>query len=166
MSFLDDMKQLSSEYDKEKLHGKEKETLDSCLYFLKSDIRRYVANGEKNISHENRYLFGTQDAEYVDLHLHVGIIRVHISWSLTEKAKTFLNYVKEAAAQEGITITDFSFTLYNIVDDADCYSHGPTFFDDHGALTLSKKDGDPYYGHFTNSDDWGINVKCNYHFSV
>lgn len=169
MSFLDEMRKVSDDYDIEHSgRGDYDKKIGECLKKTKSRIRAEIARGAKQVSVDDWLCFsiGDNQPEYVEFDVHMGLVRAAIKWRLTAKMKDMLQCLKDAAAEEGIEITDYSFILGNGGgDDSRSYDRRH-FFEDSGVLYISRSDCQLYMDSIRDPRQWHLFVVCSFRFSV
>ena len=169
MSFLDEMRKVSDDYDIEHSgRGDYDKKIEEWLKPIKSRIRAEIAGGAKQVSVDDWFCFSTwyNQPEYVEFDVHMGLVRAEIKWRLTAKMKDMLQCLKDAAAEEGIEITDYSFILGNGGgDDSRSYDRS-RFFEDSGVLYISRNNCKPYMDSIRDPRQWRLYVDCSFRFSV
>ena len=167
MSFVDEMRKLSADKEKE-LAQKSDKDIENSLKGIKSRIRATVAGGEKYISEDDHLCFATRNnqPEYVVFDIRMGLANAHIKWSMTQEMLERLERLRKAAAEDGITITGFSYVLGNGGGDDSRSYDSDRFYEDYGALTIPRAYCTPYMTSIKDPQKWQVYVSCSYTFSV
>ena len=153
VSFTEEMKKLGEQYDEEFAHKDDKD-IESYIAQLKRLIKANISRGEKTIYYDDWFCFSTGKSEDVVFNVHRGLLKTTLKWSLTPKMQDKLEKFRNAAANEGIIISGFSFGLgYGSGDDA-C-SFNDRFYEDHGEMRIGGGER-----------DWHLFVLCSFRFSI
>lgn len=163
MPFEDEMRKLSAEYDYNKAHEEDK-LVDKELEELKSYISAKISRGEKNVSEKDHFLFGKAVENYVDIKMLKGLLTINVTWTFNDKFEYILDRLQSLAAEEGIQITDYTFSIgYSRGDDSEPMI--TEFHKHHGKHTILRPSLQ-YWPNDLNPEDWDIYVKCDFNFSV
>ena len=93
-----------------------------------------------------------------------GLLTINVTWTFNDKFEYILDRLQSRAAEEGIQITDYTFSIgYSRGDDSETMIR--EFHEHHGKHTILRPSLQ-YWPNDLNPEDWDIYVKCDFKFSV
>lgn len=168
MSFIEEMQQLSAKYDTEHPPKDEAdEKIEYTLQRLKKNISELIARGHKQISSSEFPVACMRTPEYQEIHVNVKMFSVDITWDIKEKQRYFLQRLKAAAAEEGIAIKSYYFTLEAMCEAGYDRSFLSNIEEYQGTYSMPKKGiYSTYYNMLSDPENWKITTTGIYEFSV